>query len=88
MSTPTSNFPMRFYIEEAKFHKNHLVLFIQLWSNQILGKDKLIKELFDSCGDMWATQFVRLLHRTRSLEGIYIFHTSLTRRLGQQLRMF
>ena len=56
---PTSNFPMRFYIEEAMFQKNHLVL-IQLWSSQILGEDKLIKELLDSCGDMWDTQFVRL----------------------------
>ena len=47
---PTSNFPMRFYIEEAKFHKKHFVLIIQLWSSQILGGDKLMKELFDNCG--------------------------------------
>ena len=60
---PTSNFPMRFYIEEAKFQKKHLVLIIQLWSSQILGGDKLMKELFDNsgiCGDMWDTQFIRL----------------------------
>ena len=76
---PTSNFPMWFYIEEAKFHKNHLVLIIQLWSSQILGRDKLIKELFDNCGDTRDIQFgvhKIVWHRPRSLKAICILYFS------------